>query len=243
MCGRYTLDETPEQLAARLGCAVPPAFPPRFNIAPATPVIIAREDAPDRPAGRELTLVRWGLLPSWVKDPKQFPLLLNARAETIAVKPAFRAAIRHHRCIIPATGWYEWQAAGKVAKRPHYITAKDGVGLAFAGVWEHWLGADGSEIETAAIITVDANADVGGIHDRMPALLSPADFALWLSPRSDLKQVMALLRPAPEGQLTGVPVGTRVNSAREEGESLTMPLSEPAPARKEPAPPAQGSLF
>ena len=169
MCSRYSLTSPPEAVRSYFKARNSPNFPPRYNIAPTQPVLIASHDAK---AERELTLVRWGLIPSWVKNPAEFTTIINARAETAAEKPSFRAALRHRRCLVPADGFYEW--IGKPgAKRPHLIRPKAGGPMAFGALAEHWMGPDGSEIETMAILTVAANRTVSVLHDRMPLILEP----------------------------------------------------------------------
>jgi putative SOS response-associated peptidase YedK len=189
-------------------------FPPRMNIAPTQPVGVVRLDLKGE---RAFDLVRWGLIPGWVKDPKTFSTLLNARAETVQEKPSFKGSLRHRRCIVPASGFYEWVGPAR-AKRPFLIQPRDGGCLAFAGLWEHWLGADGSEIETMAIITVAANATVSAIHDRMPAILRPDQFDAWLDVRGvEPKHAVPFLKPAADDLLEAFEVSTRVNNVRNEG--------------------------
>ena len=168
MCGRYTITSSPEALRALFRYAEQPNFPPRYNVAPTQPIAIVRLVD----GKRHFALVRWGLLPSWVKDPKTFTLLINARGESAAEKPAFRAAMKRRRCLIPADGFYEWQAAGE-RKRPFYVRAKSGAPLAFAGLWETWTGPNGEELETAAIVTTRANRTLSPIHERMPVIVPP----------------------------------------------------------------------
>jgi len=175
MCGRYTIIASPEALRALFRYEEQPNFPPRYNVAPTQPIAIVRLVD----GKRHFALVRWGLLPSWVKDPKTFTLLINARGETAAEKPAFRAAMKRRRCLIPADGFYEWQAAGE-RKRPFYVHAKSGAPLAFAGLWETWTGPNGEELETAAIVTTRANRTLSPIHERMPVIVPPEGFDLWL---------------------------------------------------------------
>jgi putative SOS response-associated peptidase YedK len=185
MCSRYSLTSPHEAVRAYFDYGNEHPFPPRYNLAPTDPVAIVR---PGERHNRELVLVRWGLIPGWVKDPGQFTTLINARSETLLEKPSFRAAVRHKRCLVPANGFFEWTGA-RGAKKPHYIhraewraeAPDDAVPpLAFAGLYEDWLGPDGSEIDTMAIITVPSNRVVGPLHDRMPALLQPEDFDAWL---------------------------------------------------------------
>lgn len=197
MCGRYALTATPEEVRRLLGYDERPNFPPRDDIRPTQPigVVVLREGA------RRFTLVRWGFIPSWAPDPGAFSLLINARAESAAEKPSFRAAMRHGRCLIPATAFVEWRRSdtGNGPKQPFRIAPAHGGLVAFAGLTETWAGADGSEIDTAAILTVAANATVAPIHDRMPAVIPPAAFAAWLdTAHVDAKAAARLLRPAPD---------------------------------------------
>lgn len=180
MCTRYCLTVSPEAVRCHFALREVHEFPPRYNIAPGQPVAIVRRD-PDGVC--RLALVRWGLLPSWVRDPGAFGALLNARAETAAERSAFRGALRHRRCLVPATGFYAWTGP-RSARRPHLIRPAAGGLLAFAGLWEHWIGADGSELETMAILTVAAHGAVAGHHDRMPLVARAADYARWLDCRS-----------------------------------------------------------
>ncbi len=220
MCSRYNLTSPPEAVRAYFGYANDEAFPPRYNIAPTEPVLIVR---PGHDATRELVLVRWGLIPSWVKDPDQFPTLLNARAETAENKPSFRGAMRHRRCLVPADGYYEWLGPrGK--KQPYLIKGLTNTPLAFAGLYETWIGADGSEIDTMAILTVASNSTVAAIHDRMPAILAPDCFDPWLDTRSVLaREAAAYLRPPPEDLLHFHPVSTKLSNPRNKGPEVMLP--------------------
>ena len=225
MCSRYSLTSPPEAVRATFAHHNEEEFPPRYNIAPTQPVAIVRIDQRQR---RELALVRWGLIPSWVKDPAQVSTMINARAETAEEKPSFRGSMRHRRCLVPADGYYEW-VGRPGAKRPHLLRARaiaDGKSspgpiagpMAFAGLWEHWLGADGSEIETMAVLTMPANAVAGRLHDRMPAILFADQFAAWLDVSSGhSKEAAALLRPAPDDLLEILEVSPKLNNSRNEG--------------------------
>ncbi len=219
MCGRFTLTATPDDVRRFLDHVDQPDFPPRSDIRPTEPigVVVRREGA------RRFTLVRWGFVPSWVADPGAFTLIVNARAETATQKPSFRGAMRHGRCLVPASGFIEWRRDSDGSRHPHLILPKNGGPIAFAGLTETWAGADGSEIDTAAILTVDANAVVAAIHDRMPAVVDPADFEAWL----DTGRVMAdaaarLLRPAPDELFELTPLSTSVRASR-----TRKPASEP----------------
>lgn len=222
MCGRYTLISNPEAIRALFRYADRPNFPPRYNIAPAQPVAVVRlfEDR------REFALLRWGLVPAWVKDPRSFPVLFNARGESVLEKPAFRSAMRYRRCLIPFDGFYEWRQRGG-RKQPHYIHAKAGGPLAFAGLWESWMGPNGEEMETAAIVTTTANLELAPLHDRMPVILQPEAFDLWLDTRNvDAEAASTLIAPAREGLLQIHPVSEAVNRAVNDSAALIEPVAE-----------------
>lgn len=222
MCTRYNLTSPPEAVRAyfRLGGFEP--FPPRYNIAPSEPVAIVRQEG--HRGVQELALVRWGLVPSWVKDPRERAPIINARLETAAEKPSFRGALRHRRCLVPADGFYEWSGP-KGGRSPWLMQRRSGGLLALAGLWEHWLGADGSEIETMAILTVPAIPSLAHIHDRMPAILEPAVFAAWLDCRSGTAVgAVPLVRPMPDGALEAIEVGPRLNDPRNKGPEVMEPL-------------------
>lgn len=242
MCGRYTLTMTPEELKRLFRYVETPNFPPRYNIAPTQPIAIVRTG---NDGVRHFQLVRWGLIPSWVKDPASFSLLLNARSETAAEKPAFRGAIRHRRCLVPASGFYEWRRQG-ASKQAFFIRPRDGGAVGFAGVWESWMGADGSEMDTAAILTTGPNRLMDGIHDRMPVVIAEADWDRWLDNAGQRPQDVAdLLRPAPDELFEAIPVSDRVNAVRNDDEAVQAPISEPLAVEPEPdtPPAAQGRLF
>lgn len=222
MCSRYSLTSPPEAVRAYFRYDNEAVFPPRYSIAPSQPVAIVR----NTPAGaREMALVRWGLIPSWVKDPRAFKLMINARGETAADKPSFRGAMRHRRCLVPTDGFYEWTGASG-AKRPFLVRPRGGGPMALAGLWEHFLGADGSEIETMAILTVAANQTMAALHDRMPAILAPEQFDAWLDCRSgSSREVSELLLPAPEGLLELVEVSRKLDNPRNEGPEVQEPAA------------------
>ena len=236
MCGRFALRQSPAEVSALFGYRgdVPGAdFPPRYNIAPTQPVATVRLSHGER----RFALVRWGLVPGWVKDPAAFSLLINARAETAADKPSFRAAMRHRRCLVPASGYYEWHRPETGEKTPYFIRPRDGGIVAFAGLWEEWCDPDGGESETGALLTVPANAALAPIHHRMPVVVAPDDFDAWLDVGgTPLKEALALLRPAVGDLFEAVPVSGRVNSAREDDAALTVPVAAAEPgAPAEPA--------
>jgi putative SOS response-associated peptidase YedK len=176
-------------------------------------------------------LVRWGLIPAWVEDPRAFSLLVNARGETLAGKPAFRNALRRRRCLFPADGFYEWKAdAGR--KRPYFIRASRGGPIAFAGLWETWTGPNGEEMDTACIVTTSANRTLAPLHDRMPVVIAPEAFDLWLDCANvDAATAAALIAPAPEGLLEAHEISTAVNRAANDSPALIEPIASPAAAR------------
>jgi putative SOS response-associated peptidase YedK len=218
MCGRYTLVANAE--AIRQLFRLPPfderLVTPRYNIAPTQPMAIVRDGS----RGREIVPVRWGFVPAWAKDPGDVPLLVMARAEGLAAKASFRNALLRRRCLIPASGFYEWQDRGRAARQPFLVRPRGGEILAFAGLWETFSGNDGAEIDTAAVITVPCNQCLRPLHGRMPAIIGPEDFERWLSPKTSAKEAQALLKPAPEELLGFAPVSTRVNAAANDDASL-----------------------
>jgi len=224
VCGRYTLSVPAETIAQHFGLEAVPDLAPRFNIAPTQAAPVVRlstvREAP------VLELLRWGLVPAWAKDASGAGRLINARAETAADKPSFRSALRRRRCLVPADGFYEWRAQGG-AKQPYRITRPDGAPFAFAGLWERW-GEGAEPLETFTILTTDANAALRPLHDRMPVILDPADYALWLDPTAvDPALVQPLLVPAPDDLLTYVPVGRAVNSVANDDPTLVRPIPHP----------------
>jgi putative SOS response-associated peptidase YedK len=219
MCGRFFLDATEQDIEALVGpLASADRLAPRYNIAPEQPVAIVREDAVGE---RRLSLVRWGLVPSWSKGPDPHYSMINARAETVAEKPAYRAALRYRRCLVPASGFYEWRPTGRGKKRPFVVRRADHQPFAMAGIWEHWMGADGNELESCSIIVTDANAAVAAIHEHMPVILDPADFAAWLDRgHQHTADLLPLLRPCPADWLEVYPVSRDVNNPQHEGRAL-----------------------
>ncbi len=186
-------------------------FSPRFNIAPSQPVAVVRL-APQPSTQRELAWLRWGLIPSWAKDPTIGNRMINARAETVAEKPAYRAAMRRRRCLLPADGFYEWQKVGRT-KRPHFIRMKDDRPFALAGLWETWEGPDHSRIESCTVLTTEPNELVRLIHDRMPVILDPTDYEPWLDPTmQNMDELVPLLHPYPSDRMKADAVSTLVNS-------------------------------
>jgi putative SOS response-associated peptidase YedK len=182
MCGLYSFKRAPEEARGLFNYIETPQFPPRQYITPGGPMAIVRQGGDGK---RHFALVRWGFVPSWAKEVQPGKPLINARSETILEKPSFRNAIRRRRCLIPADGFYEWEGDVPGKKRPYYIHRPDHSLMAFGGIWEHWMGPDGSELETSAIITTVANELVETIHARSPLIIHPQDFEVWLNPTED----------------------------------------------------------
>lgn len=257
MCGRYALTATPEEILQFVSVVdFEEVFPARFNIAPTQPILVVaasdRQPGSNLPA-RSALLARWGFLPGWVKDPKEFPLLFNARSEQAETKASFRAAMRHRRVLIPATGFYEWRRPPKesgVKPQAYYIRPRSGGVIAFGGLMETWASADGSEVDTAAILTTRANATLRGIHERMPVVIGQEDFDRWLEcKRQEPRHVADLLKPAQEDLFEAIPVSDLVNTVSNMGPDVQKPVAvampdEKTPTRKSASPdPNQMSLF
>ena len=214
MCGRFTLRAPASVIAEQFAVFETAPWKPRYNIAPSQPVLAVRlANAGTKAAsGRELVWLRWGLIPSWANDPAIGNRLINARADTVAIKPAFRAAIRHRRCLVVADGFYEWQQAGK-RKVPHLIRMRDDRPFGFAGLWELWEGPDHSAVESCTLLTTEANDLVRPIHGRMPVIIARRDYDRWLDPAvTSSDPLMPLLRPYPSEQMTAYPVSPLVNN-------------------------------
>jgi putative SOS response-associated peptidase YedK len=221
MCGRFTLFSDGAELARLFGCGFELPLTPRYNIAPSQPVPVVRL-AGDQPHTREVALLRWGLVPSWASDPKIAFSCINARSETAASKPAFRAGFRHRRCLIPADGFYEWRKKGK-ARQPFLFRRRDGQPFAFAGLWDRWAKGDGRE--TCTILTTMANELVRPLHERMPVILPLAFYDDWLKPHTDAPQwLQTTLRPFPAEEMEAVQVSRWVNDARHEGPECIQPV-------------------
>jgi len=222
MCGRFTLRTPTNLLVQQFLLDSAPALPPRYNIAPTQQIAAVRKTSDD--PQRHLVLLHWGLIPSWADDAKIGSRMINARGETVAEKPAFRAAFKRRRCLVPADGYYEWKkpAGGKGKsnsggkKQPYYITMADDRPFAFAGLWEYWEGASAEgPIESCTIITTDANQRTAEIHDRMPVILHEDDYELWLDPElQEKKPLLPLLKPYASDEMQATPVSTHVNNPR-----------------------------
>lgn len=212
MCGRFTQTATPEVIAELFHVDNPPLFKPNFNIAPSQRIAVVRlKPESDK---RECVLLRWGLIPSWAKDAKIGNQCINAKAETVAEKPAFRSAFKKRRCLVIADGFYEWQRHGD-RKQPTWIGRKDKRPFAFAGLWEHWQPQEGDVVESCTIITTEPNDLMVPIHNRMPVILSPASYDQWLDLTvQQAEPLKALLRACPSEELQAYPVSALVNSPR-----------------------------
>jgi len=222
MCGRYAITLPPEAYRALFGYLEQPNFPPRYNVAPTQPVPTV-EGAKER----HFRLVRWGFVPGWVKDPKDFPLVINARGETLQSKPTFKSALKYRRCVFLADGFYEWQRRGR-EKAPFLVRMEDHGPMALAGLWETYSHPDGGEIDTAAVVTTDANGAVCGIHDRMPVILGRDEIGPWLDTNAvSADEAMRFVRPCPDEWLTTVPVSTRVNKVENDDAGVQAPLAAP----------------
>ena len=223
MCGRFTQTASPEVIAQQFALTDLLLFTPRYNIAPSQSIAAIRID-PDTTT-RTLVMLRWGLIPSWAKDAKIGNQCINAKAETVAEKPSFRSAFKKRRCLIVATGFYEWQVQGRT-KHPMWIGLKSRHPFAFAGLWEQWTPAEGQPLETCTIITTEPNDLLAPIHNRMPVILTPTVYDQWLDPTfQQSESLKVLLRPYPSDELTVYPVSTLVNNPRHDVPQCLEPVS------------------
>jgi putative SOS response-associated peptidase YedK len=234
MCGRYRLPRRKQIVEEHFdSVSGEEDRGPRYNIAPTQPVPMIRQH-PKEPH-RELSLVRWGLIPSWAKDPSGAAGMINARSETAATKPAFHDALHSRRCIVPAHGFYEWARAGKT-KQPYCFEVNEGELFAFAGLWERWKDPSGNWISSCSILTTTANSVTGAIHDRMPVILNPDNYDLWLDPGfSDVTAVSEMLRPYDARLTRSYSVSTRINQAANDDAECAKPVESEVPP--------QGQLF
>ena len=217
MCGRFAFYSPREAVLEVFGVGFPEQLAPRYNIAPTQDVAAIRSDAHGEP---QAAILRWGLIPSWAKDPAIGNRMINARAETLAEKPAFRSAFRRRRCLVLASGFYEWRTTGR-GKQPYYITTGDERPIAFAGLWERWDKGE-RPLETCTIITTGANRMLSELHDRMPVILPPESALQWLAPDAPVERLTGLLRPAADELLAARPVSRAVNSPAHEGPELIV---------------------
>lgn len=223
MCGRFTLFVDPKDLMRMFpGFEVPAEWTPRFNIAPTQPVAVIPNNGQNK-----IEFFRWGLIPSWAKDPKIGNRMINARSETLAEKPSFRVAYRRRRCLILADGFYEWRKEpGRKAKTPMYIRLESSEPFAFAGLWEAWRAPDDQTILSCTIITTAPNELVKEIHNRMPVILDPAAYDLWLDPAErSAGELDEWLRPYPAEQMLAYPISTFVNSPANDAPACIDPMA------------------
>ncbi len=245
MCGRYSLTTPMEAVRQLFDFPERPNLAARVKIAPSQEVAAVRlgEEGAGQGsgAGRHFVWLRWGLVPSWAKEPGIGNRMINARAETLAEKPAFRAAFRRRRCLIPADGFYEWKTE-QGRKQPYRIALASGAPFAFAGLWERWEGAGGDgAIESCTIVTTEANERLRAIHHRMPVILAPEAYGPWLDPETPGAQAQALLGPAPSEWFTAYRVSPKINSPANDDPALIAPLDEAAGADEGPAAPDPNS--
>jgi putative SOS response-associated peptidase YedK len=222
MCGRFTLTAPAETVATQFELPDVPAMEPRYNIAPTQPVVAVRLDAES--GTRDLAMLHWGLIPFWAKDPQIGARMINARSETVAEKPAFRNAFRRRRCLVVGDGFYEWQKV-QGGKQPHYIRLRDGSPFAFAGLWERWQGPDERVVESCTLLTTTPNELIRPLHNRMPVLLAPEQYAVWLdTEEQDSEALRALLGPYPAAAMEAYPVSRWVNSPAHDDPQCIAPL-------------------
>jgi putative SOS response-associated peptidase YedK len=222
MCGRFVLKAPPSELVTRFGLDECADFSARYNIPPGTDIPVIRQSPEGK---RVLHLLRWGLVPHWSKGPAIGAKLNNARGESVAEKPSFRDAFKRRRCLVPANGFYEWKAEGKI-KQPYYISPKDGLPMAMGGLWESWKTPDGSILRTVCIVTVGPNAVMEPIHDRMPVIVAPDNWQSWLSGMP--ADVAGMVAPYRDGELQAWPVSRRVSKTQDDDEGLIIPIEVPA---------------
>lgn len=256
MCGRFALTATPEQVKELLALLEIDDFPARYNIAPTQPILAIVEGERGAPGSnlpaRRALLIRWGLTPSWVKDPREFPLLINARSETAIGKASFKAAMRHRRVLIPASGFYEWHRPPKESgekSQAYWVRPKGGGIVAFAGLMETWASGDGSEVDTGVILTTQSHAGFTAIHDRMPVVIAPEDYARWLDCKTqEPREILDLLKPQAEGTFEAIPVSDLVNKVANMGPDVQAPVeiavaTPPPPKTRSMPESGQMSLF
>ncbi len=220
MCGRFSLTQSADALANAFALNDVPAWMPRYNIAPTQTIATLVSDASP---SRQFRLLRWGLVPSWAKDLAIGSKLINARSETVAEKPSFRAAFKQRRCLILADGFYEWLRLDKKQKQPYYFQLTDKQPFAFAGLWERWQGS-GEPIESCTMLTTQANELLQPIHDRMPVMLAPETYERWLDVTTPAAELQQLLHPYDAQAMQGYPVSPSVNSAANENIECLNPL-------------------
>lgn len=226
MCGRYTLNSANDEISLLFDIPELPLVPPRYNIAPTQEAAVVRVPAPGEP--RRLDLLKWGLIPYWAKEAAIGNRMINARAESVAEKPAYRTSFKNKRCLIPTDGFYEWKKMGKM-KQPYLIHRQDGKPFAFAGLWSIWRDPEqgGKPVETFTILTTEANDLLRPLHDRMPVIVAREDFDLWLDPKvGDAEKLQPLLKPHAVDGFEAFPVSRAVNSPAHDTPDCIAPLVE-----------------
>ena len=246
MCGRFALVQGPKELEDVFGVAEIDDFPPRYNIAPTQPILVVAAGSRREPGSnlpeRQAMLARWGFVPSWVKDTAQFPLLINARVETAATKASFKAAMRHRRVLVPASGFYEWKGTGRKDAQPYWVRPKGGGVVAFGGLLESYAEPGGSEIDTAAILTCAANSAIAHIHHRMPVVVRPEHFSRWLDcVRHEPRDMADIVTPVEPDFFEAIPVSDKVNKVANAGPDIQERV-EPAIKADEPEKPKSDQL-
>jgi putative SOS response-associated peptidase YedK len=223
MCGRYRLSRRKQLIEEYFdSMSGEEDWSPRYNIAPTQFVPVIRQN-PKEPV-RHLSVARWGLIPSWAKDASAAAQMINARSETAGAKPAFRDALKYRRCLIPADGFYEWQRTGN-AKQPYCFEVNEGELFAFAGIWDRWKNTNGNSLETCSILTTTPNTVTSAVHDRMPVILDPETYDLWLDPRMrDVHAALELLKPYDARQMRSFPVSTRISHVANDDEACCIPV-------------------
>lgn len=246
MCGRFSLEASWQELFDFYNLVQPrvmgETMPPRYNIAPTQPIVTVGIGADGQRHGH---LVRWGLVPAWVKDPKAFSLLVNARAETAIEKPSFRHAMRYRRVLIPASGFYEWKRyANKQPSQPYWVRPREGGIVTFGGLMETWSDPNGSEIDTGCIISTAANESFATIHHRLPLVIQPRDFDQWLDHHSqEPRDLMDLMKPVDDSYFEAIPISTDVNKVANTGRYLQTRVVIESPANLQPRENEQYSMF
>lgn len=223
MCGRFALTANAEEMAELFNAVFPESYPPMYNIAPTQPILTVGINGANQ---RQASLVRWGLIPHWVKDPNEFTLIINARSETAATKASFKTAMRHRRVLIPATGFYEWHRPENKSqpKQAYWIRPASGGTICFGGLAETWMGSDGSEMDTGCILTTQSNKQIGNIHHRMPVVIHPQDFDQWLDCKTqEPRDVEHLMSGVEDGFFEAIAVGDRVNKVANTGPDIQEP--------------------
>jgi putative SOS response-associated peptidase YedK len=237
MCGRFIIHTPSDDLKLLFELTeTPPVMPPRYNVAPSQPIPVVRVER----GARKLVQLQWGLVPMWMKEPPS-PPPINARGETIDEKPMYRDAFQRRRCLVPANGFYEWQQIEKGRKQPFLIRDANSGPFAMGGIWERWRTPEGTDRQTVAIITTNANAKLQPLHDRMPLILGHDDWTTWLDPKTDLLLVKSLVRPAPDDLLLTIPVSTRVNDVANDDASLVEEIDPSQVGQVESGTPAKAA--